>query len=141
MEARIASAAAAAILARAAAASAHEVCGVLLGPAPAGAGAQVFVAEAVPAANVAADPALAFEVDPAVLLGLHRAARAGGAAVVGHYHSHPSGTAWPSPRDAAAAHGDGALWIIAADGRLAGFAARAGGPVHGAFDPVAIAVV
>ncbi|MEP7005495.1 MAG: M67 family metallopeptidase [Sphingomonas bacterium] len=91
----------------------REVCGLLFGT-------QGRIAEAEATANVAADPARAFEIDPAALFAAHRRARAGGPAIVGHYHSHPSGAAVPSARDAAQAMGDGALWLIltAREGRL-----------------------
>ncbi|SFR97290.1 Mov34/MPN/PAD-1 family protein [Sphingomonas jatrophae] len=84
----------------------REVCGLLLG-------AGEVVTAILPAANVAANPARAFEVDPAVLLAAHRAARDGGPAVLGCYHSHPNGVARPSARDAAAAQ-PGQLWLIVA---------------------------
>ena len=91
----------------------REVCGLLFG-------ADGRIAEAEATANVAADPARSFEIDPAALFAAHRRARAGGAAVIGHYHSHPSGAAVPSARDTAQAMGDGALWLIltAGEGRL-----------------------
>ena len=44
----------------------------------------------------------------------HRAARDAGPAVIGHYHSHPSGVAVPSATDAACAAPDGTLWLIVA---------------------------
>ncbi|BBF70378.1 M67 family metallopeptidase [Sphingomonas bisphenolicum] len=88
-----------------AAAEAHEVCGLLLG-------SDDRIAAIVPAANVAADPARHFELDPAALIAAHRAARAGGPKVIGHYHSHPSGVAAPSATDAACAAPDGNLWLI-----------------------------
>lgn len=92
-----------------AAANRHEICGLLLG-------SPGRIADAVACANVAADPARSFELDPQALLAAHRAARAGGARIAGHYHSHPSGRAEPSDRDRAMAYGDGALWLILADG-------------------------
>jgi len=91
------------------AASANEVCGLLFGT-------HEEVVHAVKCANVAANPATTFEIDPAALIAAHKAARAGGPALVGHYHSHPSGSAEPSARDAAGAMGDGALWLILAGG-------------------------
>jgi proteasome lid subunit RPN8/RPN11 len=91
------------------AASANEVCGLLFGT-----GEEVV--HAVKCANVAADPATTFEIDPAALIAAHKAARAGGPGLVGHYHSHPSGLAEPSVRDAEGAMGDGALWLILAKG-------------------------
>lgn len=85
----------------------HEACGLLLGT-----GATVETA--LPAANVAADPAHHFEIDPAALIGAHRAARAGGPQVLGYFHSHPNGLARPSTTDAASAARDGKVWAIAA---------------------------
>jgi len=91
-----------------AAAAEDEVCGLLLGAA---AGQIMAIA---PAANVAADPARHFELDPAALIAAHRAARSGGPSVIGHYHSHPSGVAIPSATDAACTTPDGTLWLIVA---------------------------
>lgn len=101
------------LLNEAAAAADYEVCGLLFGTA-------ARIEAARQCANVAADPATRFEIDPAALLAAHRQARSGGARVVGCYHSHPSGAAVPSICDAQSAMGDGALWLIIAgrDGRL-----------------------
>ena len=99
----------AALIAKAVASPEAEVCGLLLGAAD-----QIDAAE--PCANVAANPARTFEIDPAALFAAHRRARGGGTAVIGHYHSHPSGRPIPSPRDAAQAMGDGALWLILGGG-------------------------
>jgi proteasome lid subunit RPN8/RPN11 len=82
-----------------------EICGLLFGSSE-----RIEGAEA--AANVAPDPARRFEIDPAALFAAHRAARTGGPRMIGHYHSHPSGTPIPSARDAEAAMGDGAYWLI-----------------------------
>ena len=87
-----------------------EICGLLSGAAD-----RIDAAEAC--ANIAANPARTFEIDPAALFAAHRLARGGGAAVVGHYHSHPSGEPVPSPRDAAQAMGDEALWLILGGGK------------------------
>lgn len=96
-----------------AAADRTEVCGLLLGVAG-------RIEAIAPAVNVAPDPARHFELDPAALIAAHRAARAGGAPIIGHYHSHPSGVAVPSATDAACAAPDGSLWLIVAgsDARL-----------------------
>ena len=56
-------------------AESNEVCGLLLG-----AGRRIDAI--LPAANVASDPARHFELDPATLIAAHRAARAGGPAVI-----------------------------------------------------------
>jgi proteasome lid subunit RPN8/RPN11 len=121
-----------AILAHAAR-SADEVCGLLLGE-----GRRVLCVEAC--ANVAADPSRRFEIDPARLLAAHRAARSGGPRLIGHYHSHPSGDATPSPRDAADAAPDGSVWLLVAGGVLTGWRAVARGALHGRFDPVPLAL-
>lgn len=86
-----------------------EICGLLLGTPN-----RIEAADACP--NVAANPSRTFEIDPAALFAAHRNARRGGLAIVGHYHSHPSGVPVPSPRDAAQAMGDGALWLILGGG-------------------------
>ena len=121
----------AAILAHARA-SGVEVCGLLLG-------AGTRVSRVVPCANVATDPARFFEIDPAALIAAHRAARGGGPKVIGHYHSHPSGVAEPSPRDAAEAAPDGAVWIVVAGDRLTAWRAVEKGRLHGRFEAVGIA--
>ena len=127
----IASTALTTIVEHAAAAPRLEACGLLVGMDGA-------IAVAIPAANVAADPARAFEIDPAALLRVHRTARDAGRRVVGWYHSHPNGRGEPSATDAARADEHGALWLIAAAGRVAAWRAGAGGPLHGRFTPVAL---
>jgi len=99
----------AAIHAAAAAAHPLEACGLLLG--------RTGRIEAAPAArNVAADPARRFELDPAAHFAALRAARAGGPALLGHWHSHPAGPAAPSATDAAMALEPGRLWLILGGG-------------------------
>ncbi|MEP9400868.1 Mov34/MPN/PAD-1 family protein [Sphingomonas silueang] len=117
-------------LLRAAADSRIELCGLLRGE-----GRRIVAAD--PAANVAADPARTFEIDPAALFAAHRdARRPGGAAVVGCYHSHPSGDPMPSATDAAQAAPDGMLWLILGHAQARLWRAVAAGAVHGRFDPV-----
>ncbi|WP_426163830.1 M67 family metallopeptidase [Sandarakinorhabdus sp. DWP1-3-1] len=99
------------LLAAAATAGADECCGLLIGR-------PGRIMAAVPARNVAADPARSFEIDPATLLRVHREARGSGQQVVGHYHSHPDGSAQPSQRDAARAVADGQVWVIIAGGTI-----------------------
>ncbi len=89
-----------------------EACGLLLGT-----GTHIHTAR--PTANVAPDPAMHFEIDPATLIAAHRAARDGsGPEVIGYFHSHPNGLARPSATDVASAARDGRLWIIVADGAI-----------------------
>ncbi len=111
MELAVTSQALAAMRAHAAAAHPQEACGLLLGP--------VLetgdrITEARPARNVHPAPETHFEIDPQALIDAHRAARSGGAQVVGYYHSHPAGPAAPSATDRACAAGDGKVWAIVA---------------------------
>lgn len=120
-----------AILRHAAASPEREVCGLLFGDAQ-------TVTDAQRCLNVAPDPATRFELDPAALLAAHRRARTGGPRIVGHYHSHPSGLAGPSTRDAEAAVPDGSLWFVTAAGELGAWRAVPIGRVFGRFDPVTL---
>ncbi|MGR6328206.1 M67 family metallopeptidase [Sphingomonas sp. XXL09] len=122
------------ILTHAAATPGREVCGLLLGHGD-------HVEQVQPCANVAADPTRHFEIDPAALIAAHRAARAGGAAVIGHYHSHPSGSAVPSARDAADAAADGALWLIVAAGAVQAWRAVDAGAAEGRFAAELLAIL
>ncbi|NML92995.1 M67 family metallopeptidase [Novosphingobium sp. TW-4] len=102
----------AAILDAAARAHPDECCGLLLGSGE-------RIVEAAATANVAADPAHHFEIDPAALIAAHRKARTDQQAqLLGYYHSHPNGLARPSSRDAADAARDGRIWAIAAGGSV-----------------------
>ena len=103
----------------------REVCGLVLG-------AGTRIDTLVPVANVAADPARHFEIDPEALFAAHRAHRAGGEELLGYFHSHPNGLASPSPTDSAMAVPDNRLWLIAAGGVLTAWRASASG-----FVPVA----
>ena len=118
------------LLADAAASPETEICGLLFG-------SDRVIEAAEACANVAADPARRFEIDPVALLAAHRRARGGGAAVIGCYHSHPSGDPVPSAIDAESAMGDGAVWIILGGGEARGW--RSG--ERGLFQPVELVVV
>jgi proteasome lid subunit RPN8/RPN11 len=120
------------ILDHAAAEVGTEVCGLLLGQ-------DDHITAVRPAANVAAEPGRTFELDPAVLIAAHRAARAGGDAILGHYHSHPGGDPAPSSCDAAAAAA-GELWLVVAGKEARLWRAVEGGPLHGAFAAEAMTV-
>ena len=110
-----------AIRAQANAAVPLECCGLLLG-------AGDEVSAIAPAANVAADPAHRFEIDPMILLAAHKAARGSGPAILGCYHSHPVGDPVPSVTDAAMAEGRGEYWLIVGnEGLLRGWRAVGGG--------------
>jgi proteasome lid subunit RPN8/RPN11 len=118
----------------AAAAGQTEVCGLLVGR-------DGRVEELVPAANVAANPARSFEIDPATLLATHRTARGAGQRVIGHWHSHPNGRREPSTRDAARATEDGAIWLIVAAGDVTAWQARAGNPGPAQFVSVPLEII
>lgn len=70
----------------------------------------------MPALNVAHDPRRSFEIDPAILFSAIRTERAGGARILGYYHSHPAGDPTPSAADLAQACADGRIWLILAQG-------------------------
>lgn len=95
------------LMAEARCAHPRECCGILLGD-----GMRINALQ--PAANVHPSPETHFEIDPQALINAHRAAREGGAEVLGYYHSHPSGSAKPSQTDRAMAAGDGKVWAIVA---------------------------
>ena len=88
-----------------------EACGLLLGVGE-------EVREAPACDNAAADPRRFFEIDPAALIAAHRAQRNGGLAVLGYWHSHPSGLAEPSAEDQRQASGDGKVWGIVGGGAV-----------------------
>jgi desampylase len=111
MTIRVTSGALATLLAEAARAAPRECCGLLLGSAD-------LIETAQPAANVAAEPLVRFEIDPAALFAAHKAARSGGPGLAGYYHSHPQGHPLPSATDCEHASGDGRLWAIVAGGEV-----------------------
>ncbi len=107
MEIAVTSQALAAMRFAADAAHPQEACGILLGE-----GRRITAA--CETANVHPAPATHFEIDPQALIDAHRAARAGGAQVIGYFHSHPVGAAAPSATDRACAAGGGMVWAILA---------------------------
>jgi len=89
-----------------------EACGLVLGT-------RNGVTEIVPSPNLAEAPERGFLLDPAVQIAVQKRARAEGQAVLGCYHSHPSGLAEPSATDkveaARAGIGlAGQIWLILA---------------------------
>jgi proteasome lid subunit RPN8/RPN11 len=97
--------------AKARAAFPRECCGLLLGRF-----GRIEIAR--PARNVHPRPERFFEIDPQALVDAHRAARRGGPALLGYYHSHPSGRPVPSAVDASHSAGDGLVWAIIGDGEV-----------------------
>jgi len=129
MELELTSGVEATLLEEAARAHPHECCGLLLGR-----GSRIERVQS--AANVHADPASHFELDPASLIAAHRSARAGGPEVIGYYHSHPNGLARPSATDRTEATGEGRVWAIVASGKVTWWRDTAGG-----FEPLPTRVV
>ena len=115
------------------AAGACECCGLLVGDVAG------IVTSIIPADNVSPTPENRFEIDPALLLRAYRAARQGGPAIIGHYHSHPGGDPVPSSTDAAMAERRGEIWLIVGrDGVVRAWRAGPTGALHGCFDAVEI---
>ncbi len=100
----------------------EECCGVLIGSVG---GDDAFVDKVVPSANIAAtDRRRRYQIDWQVLLRSYRGARNVGQSVVGFYHSHPDGSAKPSPVDLQDALTDHFYIIVAvADGSVTGVTA------------------
>jgi len=93
------------LFAQALAAPSLEICGLL--------GGQDELAThcyAVP--NVAAAPATSFHLDPRAQLRAMKCMRERGEALLGIYHSHPTGPALPSARDRALAAYPGVAYLI-----------------------------
>jgi len=117
------------LLREAATADPVECCGLLVGDAD-------EIVGAVPSPNRAGDPCTAFELDTGVHLSAQRKAREQGLAIVGHYHSHPSGSPEPSKIDAARADKNARLWLVIAGEAARLWIERQDGELHGRFDPV-----
>src|SRR5205085_4615635 len=102
-----------AIRAHAARTAPAECCGLLLGAAGEG-GARVV--RLLPTANQHATPQVAYRLDPEVVARALVAARHGGPAVVGVYHSHPRGAPLPRPTDEAEAWPGWSYLIVGGEG-------------------------
>ncbi|MDA1356428.1 MAG: M67 family metallopeptidase [Proteobacteria bacterium] len=99
----------------------REACGLLLGFQRAD--GHIEVTQVAASKNMAA-PGLndRFEVDPELRLRLMRQARdsvpvgaeGAGRGIIGHYHSHPDGSARPSATDLAMAWEPGLVWLVTA---------------------------
>ncbi|KTG27992.1 desampylase [Haloferax profundi] len=92
----------------------EEVCGVLVGDHRANA-----ISATLPVSNVAADPRVAYELDPAETVSAFDDVESRGDDVVGFYHSHPESAPIPSAADRAQASWPGYVYLICnPDGRL-----------------------
>ena len=88
----------------------REICGLLFGTAE-------KIEAILPCDNVAGHPETSFEIDPLALIATHKRERAGGAKIIGCYHSHPNGVGEMSPRDKEAA-GNDQIWAVIALGQI-----------------------
>jgi len=102
---------AAAVLQAAARAYPNEACGLIEGIDAKDGWRALAMHEA---ANVAADPARRFLIDPEVQFALMRKLRGTENRIIGCFHSHPNGRAEPSATDRANAYESDFLYLIAA---------------------------
>jgi proteasome lid subunit RPN8/RPN11 len=110
-----------------------EVCGLLVGE-------EGRIEGAITIPNCAEHPAETFLLEPGRHVRASRELRSQGRSIVGHYHSHPRGSARPSPADAAAADREGVYWLILAVEETRLWISRRSGPVEGAFEEVELAI-
>ncbi|ELZ78246.1 hypothetical protein C455_11203 [Haloferax larsenii JCM 13917] len=91
-----------------------EVCGVLVGDRT-----TTTISDSLPVSNVADEPRVAYELDPAETVGAFDEVEAAGDEVVGFYHSHPESAPIPSAADREQASWPGYVYLICTpDGRL-----------------------
>jgi proteasome lid subunit RPN8/RPN11 len=116
----------------------NECCGLLIGRR----NPVSIVTKLEPCANLHPEPTRFFTLDPARQITLLRALRdSADEMLLGHYHSHPTGPAAPSPRDLAAANDAALIWLVidAKSLEIGGFLPREdpSGRIV-AFDPLSI---
>jgi proteasome lid subunit RPN8/RPN11 len=96
----------------------REVCGVLVGRR----GGVDRVTDVRRVENVASNPRVAYELDPAAAVETVEAVEAAGDDVVGFYHSHPESAPVPSETDRREATWTGYVYLVChPDGRLNAF--------------------
>lgn len=83
-----------------------EACGLLIGR------GDNTVVNIVHSPNVAEHPARNFEIDPALIIQHQKESRLGHDRILGHYHSHPDGQAYPSVHDQAQNYNTDWIWVI-----------------------------
>ncbi len=116
----------------------EEACALLEGTRAA---SVVRVARVHLAPNVAADRRRGFEVDPRLLVRLHRELRGSERDIVGVWHSHPDGSAVPSSTDFARTYDPTLTWVISAVTSAGVVAARAYRVDAHSFTEIAIATL
>jgi proteasome lid subunit RPN8/RPN11 len=86
-----------------------ECCGLLVGTGR----RNITVTRLIPAPNLlAAETTDRFELDPRIRFEAERALRGSPERVIGHWHSHPNGSAIPSPTDLDQAWEPELIWLI-----------------------------
>ena len=88
----------------------EECCGLLEG---CSVNSALIIKSYHPSNNLASNPRKEFEIDPLLRISLQRKVRERANKVVGLYHSHPEGHAYPSPIDVARAWESDLIWLIA----------------------------
>lgn len=83
----------------------HEACGLLIGQGR-------DVVEVIPCDNISETPENSFEIDPQAIITAQKKLRGSAQKIIGHYHSHPDGTAWPSARDRERIYDPTLIWAI-----------------------------
>ncbi|KAB1198526.1 MULTISPECIES: desampylase [Haloferax] len=92
----------------------EEVCGVLVGDEDSDS-----ISSVRPVSNIAPDPRVAYELDPAETVAVIDDVESVGADVVGFYHSHPESAPIPSATDREQASWTGYVYLICnPDGRM-----------------------
>lgn len=109
----------------------EECCGILFGK-------DSTILSYALASNVAVDRKRHFEIDPAALIAAERMAREGKQAIVGYFHSHPTGDVRPSKTDAASAAPDGRFWLIIDRTKAAVWQSVQNGEIFDRFDPISL---
>ncbi|PCJ55418.1 MAG: hypothetical protein COA79_20660 [Planctomycetota bacterium] len=88
----------------------EEACGLLIGS------SDGQVTDIVLSPNLSDEPERNFEIDPALIIAQQKHGRSGQTKnqtkILGHFHSHPDGSAQPSARDQAQNYDSDLIWLI-----------------------------
>ncbi len=90
---------------------AQEICGLLVGhnSTP----GSISITDIVSSRNIVSNlREKQFEIDPTIRIRVERRLRDQESKIVGHYHSHPRGAAYPSKKDLESAYEPDLLWMI-----------------------------
>lgn len=109
----------------------EECCGLLFGTNGGVSGYELT-------ANVAQSPERHFEIDPTSLISAERVMRESGPAILGYFHSHPTGDINPSETDAKSAAPDDRIWLILNGKDSAAWRAVHDGQIFDRFDPISL---